>query len=290
MAAADSAPAPQATYDRLEANYCNILEQDLAHAETVAAIQIRTPPDIPFHRQVATTWPDTYNPFGFPGAPVLPRWEQILKKFIDNDEVTTIRKVHVLMAMARAYNTTVHVPSPALSSPHESHIKAYGSRLHTHADAPSFIQYALTILTRSVDDEDGVLSSKEKTRLTRFARVWFYALLQGSVDCILVGYQNVDPWHIWLRMAKQIPVPELFHTLVLQYISYEYRFGYSYCDFLSKDMYAKLAHLRNEDQDHPTAGPDAPDEFTKATYNFKEFYDEFRCLPHACNALFVPKE
>jgi hypothetical protein len=291
MAAAATAPAPQATYDRLQENYCRQLQQELAQTDTLAAIQLRTPPAITFCRQVATTWPVDYNPFECPGAPSLPRWEQLLKKFIDNDEVIAIRKVHVLITMARAYNATVHAPSataPETSPPLASQIEAYGISLNPYARVPSFLQYALSVLTRSLNEEDGVLSTKEQTRLMRFARVWFYALLQGSVDCVLVGYHTIDPYHIWLRMGKRIPVPELWHTLILQYISYEYRFGYSYYDFLNADMYKRLAHLRDEEE--PVAGTDAPNDFFKSTYNFKELYDEFRCLPHGCNVLFIAKE
>lgn len=238
-------------------------------------------------RQEMTQWPSPHNPFQCVEAPSLPRWERILTNFLDNEEVTSKKKVGVFTVMAQAYNEAIHKPSIP-SSPHDAFTRAYGSMLSPRATAPPFINYALSVLTRSVNEEGGMLSDKEEQRLLRFAHVWFYALLQGSSDCILVGFQDTDPWLLWITMAKQIRVPKLWHSLLLQYISYEARFNYSYADFMSKDMHATLAHLRDEEEEKHVSGADSANTFIQATHNFKEFHDEFSCLPHVANFLFTP--
>jgi hypothetical protein len=311
-------------FERLHSNYSAHLKKELDHVRAINPIHVLSPPDIPLTRQEAipiSSWVPAHNPFAFPNAPVLPRWEQILKKFLDNEETSLHKKVEVFVAMAKAYNDSVYRPKALDADQTEAFRNAYGSSLRPYAPVPSFVNYALSVLTRSlnekVDDdtssessssafsesssgEEGAsrsssdsssrsssphLSEQELDRLQRFGRIWFYALLQGSVDCILVGYHNVDPWHLWMGFIEHLPIAMLWHAMVLQYISYEYRFGFMYANFLSADMYGQLAHLHSD-----TAADSPTTLFVNATTNFKAIYEELKCAPHYANTLFVGLE
>jgi hypothetical protein len=85
--------------------------------------------------------------------------------------------------------------------------------------------------------------------------------------------------------VDHLPIPLLWQTMVLQYISYEYRFGYTYANFLSTDMYEQLAPLRTDSP--PREAAPAAAAFVRATTDFKTLYEELKCAPHATNPLFV---
>jgi hypothetical protein len=325
-------PAP--FHERLHKNYCAHIKQELQHVTAIKPIHVLTPPDIPLTRQRAYpihSWVPAHNPFAFPNTPSLPRWERILKNFLDNNTTPTPKKVQVFATMAQAYNDEVYRPAAESSDQTEAFSKAYGPSLKPYASAPSFVNYALSVLTRSLNVEEDTdsdssdsdssdsasdsashssssasstssssssassssppskpsLTEEEIERLRRFGHIWFYALLQGSKDCILVGYHNVDPWHLWMGFVEHIPVPMLWQAMVLQYISYESRFNFMYPEFFRKDLYAHLsfAHGSTCKEADPTATA-----FVHATTDFKTLYEELKCAPHATNPLFVAIE
>lgn len=287
ISTAAAAAAPFAK--RLHKNYTTHIKRELEHVSAIKPIHLLTPPDIPISRQRAFpihSWVPAHNPFAFPDPPVLPRSEQILKNLLDNTTTPLYKKVEVFITMAEAYNDSVYRAPTATTTP---------TTPATPTPIPSFINYALSVLTRSlneeVEDADSPrppprLTEKETARLQQFGHLWFYALLQGSTDCTLVGYQNADPWHLWLGFMQHIPITTLWRAMMLQYISYEFKFNFIYGNFICKDMYTHLSYLGTDTP--PKEADAATTAFVHATTNFKEVYEELKCAPHAANSLFIP--
>ena len=202
----------------------------------------------------------------------LPRWRKTVAALLDAEDKSLRDRLNIFHTMAQAYTATVSAASSTNPSPIRSAFINY--ILYT------FSSEAVAAMKRGREIPEQVLK-----RLKTIARLWFHALLQGYETCQLVGFHDeVDPWVAWEKMQASVPVPELWSTLVLQYVAYEAQHNYMYGCFYVDDMHYRLTALKNDGEG--ASGSMAGSDFVKQTYNFRKLHDEYSCVAHPANPLF----
>lgn len=218
----------------------------------------------------------------------LPRWRKAVAALLDAEDKSLRERLTIFHTMAQAYTATLSASST--------------SYLNTSPIRSAFINYLLytfSLEAIAATKRGREIPEQVSKRLKTIARLWFHALLQGYETCQLVGFHDeVEPWLVWQKMQTSVPVPELWSTLVLQYVAYEAQHNYLYGCFYVDDMHYRLtaiqAYEENEKGSETEAaeepkgepGSSAKSDFVKQTYNFKTLHDEYSCVAHPSNPLF----
>lgn len=265
-------------HQRLLRNYSRFLETDLDEDEERQAQLERRKQE---QEQQEEQEEENLNPFHNEGIPVLSWWRRTVTALLDADEKPLRDRLDIFHTMSKAYTAALSTCTTLTSS-------ARGSG--------SLINYALHTFTQeaaSAVRKNRSIPRSTLKRLKTIARLWFHALLQGFETCQLIGFHEKEPWAIWEKMQALVPVPELWSTLVLQYVVYEAQHNYIYGCFYIDDMHYRLtaiaASKKNEEGDAGAKGEPgsiAKSDFVKQTYNFRRSHDENGCVAHAGNLLF----
>jgi hypothetical protein len=260
--------------EKLLQNYSRLLEEDIHEMEEQERRRSRHRPSGD-DTDTEEEEPDSHpNPFYGRNVPKLRQWRRAITSLLDAEDKPLRERLDIFHTMSKAY-TAIFSNRTSFSL----NIPPIGS---------AFINYVLHTFTLEASylaRQGRTIPEALQKRLQTIARLWFHALLQGFETCQLVGFHEKEPWAVWEKMQTALPVPELWSTLVLQYVAYEAQYNYLYGCFYIKDMHFHLTALKSEDGEG-TKGSEAESTFIKQTYAFCAAHDEAHCFVYPGNPLF----